>query len=336
MSAGHTGFFAVGRDTFIKACELGVTEAAVFLVLARGSGGDNVTTNWSAQAAQTRLHVRWSRADSALKALIRSRLVQRVRDSTRPSYKIAKKGDLIWLPNSLVDGAVDEIAPVARVRQCQDAMALRLLVDLYSAQNLREDGGVSTSVVRCEYEREAIGQRGLWTIWAFRESVQSVTWTQLSRPHYRPQEELTEEEIMAGKNPGVDFFQRFKVLTNLGLVQWVPYLFEGPEGEPIHPLWEASDIPEERTLALACEAAAQRCLTDGQIHYAFEELGADILAPAPSHILKATLKGVARLRYRPHTAMTSAWWADTITSCRQYAEQYSEVYPRLGYERETA
>src|SRR5215204_5721268 len=51
--------------------------------------------------------------------------------------------DLIWLPNELVTGAVGEESPVERVRQTQDPMSLRLLVDMYYAQNLCEDGGVS-------------------------------------------------------------------------------------------------------------------------------------------------------------------------------------------------
>jgi hypothetical protein len=54
--------------------------------------------------------------------------------------------DWIWLPNTLVTGAAGETPPIELVRQGQDAMTLRLLVDLYHAQNLRDDGGISRKI----------------------------------------------------------------------------------------------------------------------------------------------------------------------------------------------
>ena len=64
----------------------------------------------------------------------------------RGQFEIAPKPagdplDWIWLPNSLVVGAQVEVPPVELVRQTQDVMTLRMLVDFYHAQNLREDGG---------------------------------------------------------------------------------------------------------------------------------------------------------------------------------------------------
>lgn len=82
--------------------------------------------------------------------LAANRLLKIQKGSTRPAYALAKKGTPIWLPNALVDGAAGEVPPVARIRQTQNPMALRLLVELYREQNLREDSGVKPSVIWSE------------------------------------------------------------------------------------------------------------------------------------------------------------------------------------------
>jgi hypothetical protein len=48
----------------------------------------------------------------------------------------------IWLPNAFVTGATAETPPLELLRQSQDVMALRLAIDLYFSQNLREDSGI--------------------------------------------------------------------------------------------------------------------------------------------------------------------------------------------------
>src|SRR5215204_5375835 len=155
------GFFAVGRQTVISACKVGVNAEAVFLVLARGSGGDNITTGWSAQAGSKYLGIRWKTASSAITQLERAKIITRDKASstTRPRYTLSKKGGLIWLPNSLVDGVGGEIPPITKMRQTQDAMALRLLVELYAKQNLREDGRISPQVIWPAYDRAQVAQR---------------------------------------------------------------------------------------------------------------------------------------------------------------------------------
>src|SRR5829696_201780 len=121
----RAGFFAVGRQTAIAACNLGVNAGAAFLVLARGSGGDNVTTSWSAQAGSKYLGTRWKTANTAIAQLERAKIIKRDKasSSTRPRYTLAKKGELIWLPNSLIDGFAGEVPPITKLHQTQDAMA---------------------------------------------------------------------------------------------------------------------------------------------------------------------------------------------------------------------
>jgi hypothetical protein len=73
------------------------------------------------------------------------------------------------LPNTLVDGAAGEISPLELVRQTQDAMTLRLLIDLYHAQNLCEDGGVSRQSVWKKYDRIKVGESAQLAVWGFSE-----------------------------------------------------------------------------------------------------------------------------------------------------------------------
>jgi hypothetical protein len=314
-SPTHKGFFAVGRDSFATACGLGINPAAAFLVLARGSGGDNITTGWSAQAVATYLGLRWSTGKDAIDRLQAAKLVKREKDSTatRPRYKLANKGEAIWLPNTLIDGAAGEVAPVTKMRQTQDSMALRLLVELYTSQNLREDGGVSPRVVWRAYERERVGEHGADVVWRFHAPREWISWgNPVTSPHHE-----------SGDSPGKGLFRRLAVLARLGLIEWVPYLFEGPEGEPIHPLHGESSLPVEVALYEACYDAATRCLTERQYENALDEGG--VLVPVRAHIEQVQLIGVARLRYRPHTRLTSAWWAEHTARCGQFAQRYEEI-----------
>ena len=313
-----SGFFAVGRDTFIQACSLGMNPACALLVMASGTGKDNATTKWSAEAISSHVGVRWSTAKEAIKALLKiGSVVLKPGKSTRPSYKLAKVGDLIWLPRSLIEGAANEVPPVTKVRQTQDVMLLRLLVELYSAQNLREDGGVRLEVYRQHYDRRKAGQQAAYAVWDFTESGSMVSWTGITRPHRR--EVLTEKEQAEGENQGVDFFARIRRLESLGLIDSVPYLFEGEKGEPIHAL-AANGLPIEQALYEAATSAAARMLTEGQYQRA-----QSILVPVLAHIGEVQLIGLMRLRYRPHTRLTAACWAEHHAVCQEYIDRYETL-----------
>ena len=316
------GFFAVGRQTFISACGLGINPACAFLVMACGTGKDNVSTRWSAEAVGNHAGMRWSAAKEAIEALCNAELVTKGGKPARPNYKLKKEGDLIWLPRTLVEGAANELVPLVKLRQTQDHMALRLLVELYTAQNLREDGGINTKTVYQSFERRKAGQHGAYTVWCFTGGTSFVCWDEVTKPHRRAV--LTAEEKEAGSNAGIDFFRRFSLLQSLGMVEWVPYLYEGEDGEPIHPLnWNNNGLLMERELYDAATAAAARMLTDGQIEHSERFEG--ILAPVLNHIAEAQLIGVARLKYRPQTAMTSAWWAQHQSVCEGFTEKYNSL-----------
>lgn len=196
-------------------------------------------------------------------------------------------------------------------------MALRLLVDLYGSQNLREDGGISTKVILQKFERKRVGQQGAYTVWEFACTNTYLIWSEVTTHHRR--DVLTEEDIQAGKTAGSDFFQRLELLLSKGLFEWVPYLFEGDDGEPIHPMM-SSGFDIERNVYVAATEAARRMLTVGQIAHVN-----GVIVPVANHIKNVQMVGVARLTYRPHTKLTKAWWADHSVTCQKFTAQYAAM-----------
>src|SRR5688572_13213702 len=116
-------FFAIGVPQWAAACELGLRQAVALLVLARGSGRDNSTTTWSAEAVCNHSGMTWRRAKEAIALLEAQKIVVVEKDGARPIRKIARPEDveqLLWLPNELVTGAGKEIPPVKRLREASD------------------------------------------------------------------------------------------------------------------------------------------------------------------------------------------------------------------------
>jgi hypothetical protein len=244
------------------------------------------------------------------------------------SFTIAPEPDLepdwIWLPNELVTGAANEAPPVELVRQTQDVMTLRMLVDFYHAQNLREDGGIGRGFTHQKYDRFEVGRQSQYVVWGFSaQGITSVVWNGSTTCHRR--EKLTDEEKAAGQNAGIDFFRRQSQLVGLGLIEWVPHLFESDElsAEIIHPVGLAGSASLEDRLGLAAHEAGRAMLTDGQREWAAEK--GLWLAPVPRHVANVQMIGIARLRYRPHTRVTAAWWADLNAKGEKYITRYSAL-----------
>jgi hypothetical protein len=239
----------------------------------------------------------------------------------RPAPEI--KPELIWLPNELVTGAAGETPPLELVRQTQDPMTLRLLIDLYHAQNLREDGGISRQIIYGKYERTQLGQQAQFVVWGFKHQGGEAWDRWPISPHkYEP----TEEEKKAGSGWGVDFWKRWGCLVGLGLIDWVPHLVESGErsGEIIHPLGlGASDSIEDR-LGTAAQAAATALLTEFQRGMAISDY-IECLVPVARHMADVQLVGIARLRYRPHTRMTAAWWAELNEQAEKHLARYDTI-----------
>lgn len=332
---GIGGFFAVDARSWGVACGLGVNAAVAYLVLARGTGPDQATTRWSVAAIERYTGIPRLRAATAIKALEDYPLIAVEERGKRPKYRLlpahkvlgtrAKKGadpDWIWLPNELVTGAASEIPPVELVRQGQDVMVLRLLVDLYHDHNLAEHGGVSPFVVRKQFKRSRIGQRGQYVAWGFRDDGLSAWRDGAVVPHAIPAENSHRGEWSADA-----LWPRLNALQDLGLVEVVPFLFESDskDAAPIHPLnMRAPEGSLEGQLARAAEDAGMVVVTEGQLDIAVRD-GFDVIVPVPRHVANVALIGILRLLYRPRTRMTSAWQADLQEKTPGYLAKYREI-----------
>jgi hypothetical protein len=336
-------FFAIDQRTWALVCEWGVNPAAAYLTQACGTGRDNRTTAWSINAIRTYTGMSLSRAQEALGRLIERRVsVLTTGGSRRPRYdlppwhKIERRKqkdtpELIWLPNAVVTGASGETPPVQLLRQTRDAMTLRLFVDLYHAQNLRDDGGVSRRFLWQKFERHEVGRRGQMTVWGFSDPAEWVSRTGPIEAHCRAmtKDELENRSASDKRDSrnwtGSDAFRRIKTLVDLGLVEWVPHLFEGDDdgAEPIHAYGLGNGGTVEDRLGAAAHVSGVALLTERQADWA-EEQGLR-LAPVPHHFANVQMIGVARLRYRPKTRMTAAWWAELTSKGEAYIRAYKEL-----------
>lgn len=141
--------------------------------------------------------IRWTAAKEAIEALCEAGLVSAGGKPARPVYKLKKDGDLIWLPRTLIEGAANEVPPVAKLRQTQDVMTLRLLIELYSAQNFTRRRGNQHQGRLPELDRRKAGQHGAYTVWCFTGGTSFVCWDEVTKPHRRAVLTAEEKEVEA-------------------------------------------------------------------------------------------------------------------------------------------
>jgi hypothetical protein len=336
MTASNSGrghFFAIDQRNWAKAWDCGVNEAVAYLTLACGTGRDNRTTSWSSEAIHKYTGVAWSRGKQAIENLCRAGLIGRAEAHTRqkPRYALLltspkasddESNELIWLPNSIVTGTPNgEISPVHRLRSYGDAWALRLFVDLYHAQNLRDDGGISPQVIREGFDRKKISEHGIFNVWGYKQG--GLTLWPNSPPfvaHKRRPKSQSNEDAPE--------WQSVKILQEMGLMRFVPHLLENdsPQAEIIHPLGIGRNGEEliETEIGVVARAAAERMCAEWVMQHA-EDDGFDAFCPIPRSLPNVQLVGIARLRYRPRTGMTAAWYANLQESGRAAKEKYEEL-----------
>jgi hypothetical protein len=267
---------------------------------------------------------------SAAENLARLGLVQRSEDGAYRDLLLADldpSAEYIWLPNTLVTGTDrGEESPVRRLRSAGYIWTLRLLVDLYHAQNLRDDGGISPRILCEKYERTLVGQQGIFNIWAFKSGQQWLKWNGPFAAHQtRPQAKGEDHPV----------WENIKQLCRCGLLKFVPHLWESDsaEAEVIHAYGikgiageqleiEIGEAAHQAGLRMALEAKVTRAQLGGYSR----------VAPIKNPLPDAQLIGVARLTYRPHTKRTSEWFAEL----KENAPRWIHSYQELGAPEQTA
>ncbi len=292
---------------------MGLNPAVAFLVLARGSGHDNITTHWSAEAVRRYTSMSWLRAKESLAALgSNKRIVASVTANGRlRSRKLVIPDDAeqwLWLPNALVTGAGDESPPVARLRQSQNLEHLQTFIELYGVQDLAGDGGLPRSLVRTPYRRGQICDYGQFTVYGFNRDETRLCWNRGPLERFK------------GKGKKESAWLCLGALEDMGLLETVVYLAESdsPEAELLHPLTGGK---EAQDVAIAAVVAAQS-LPSG---FNYEAAKYEYTLPVLRHIGNPAVVGVSRLVYRPHTKLTAAWFAQYREACTAYAARYSAL-----------
>lgn len=338
MSKGNKGFFAIDPTKWAKACDLGMKPACAYLVLARFTGPDNVTTSASTNAVENYSNLSRSRSKESIDVLCKQGLIEKVKDGTHPRYKIqlgsttkeppastpaqlrrkAQREKLkesepqevqrngIWLPNSIVDGVVGAPSPLQQLRQTQDVMTLRLFVELYSGQNLIEDLGVSRQILFQQYKRTLVAEFAEWNIWGFDLDGTRGGYHPVAKSHYTQGKwNITKGDFEVDPKA---FFARVKQLEDLGLLQWVPVVFESDsfDAEPMFELGDPTSVVPSAADEAADALLAKRFGSETAVAKEVEPF--DFYLPVLRHVSKVQVIGVGRLRYRPHTSMTSTWW----------------------------
>ncbi|MBS9781496.1 MAG: hypothetical protein KGV56_03285 [Gammaproteobacteria bacterium] len=145
----NKGFFAVSKNDFLAAWELGLNPALAYLIIAQGTGGDHVTSAWSANAVAQRIGVDWSVANKAIKKLLDEGLMTNVSKNKKPRYKlnISDKPKMIWLPKIIIEDTIDKPSAIKRLKAHRDPTTTRIFVLLYSYQLMPKYGGINYNLL---------------------------------------------------------------------------------------------------------------------------------------------------------------------------------------------
>lgn len=289
-------FFQIDSKMLGVAARLGVGPLVAYLVLARGSARDNSRSTWSVNAIEKKTGLGRVRAGTAIRKLNEFSAVERIKGGTRPVYRLMlpEEPKWIWLPNTFIDGAGQEVPPIEKLRRWQDADRLEFVVRLYDMQNLPEAGGIHWSNLRRTYSRRKIWSHAIYDIWGFNEEARIYSFD-------GPIGSLVE-----GFGWTKDQFWTFWTeLEEIGLIEPATYVVESLDVDAgiVFP-FDAAICPEaEREAAMLADAILMPTEAAPSFADHCAVIAVEKCYPA------VQLVDVYRLRYRPKTAMTAAWIA---------------------------
>ena len=232
---------------------------------------------------------------------------------------IRQQTELTWLPNSIVDGIFGQNSPCELIRQTQDVWLLCLLVTLYRYHELTFSQGLPPCLLCQTYSRRHVAEFRNLDLYEFASKDLLVD----------PRSGLVLFFGSSGSAKPADeqFWDRFTLLQTLGLVNFVPHLLDGPEGETMFPIIQKQDgndaTPAEGDLFDAigvANLAMARSKTGRHMTSSLDKLFVFV----PNHIRKVQVRGIARLRHRPRTKVTSEWLSQSDSLLR-WAEYYRKL-----------
>ena len=156
------GFFSIDSGAFRCAAVGGINSAIAHLMLARGTGPDNVTTQWSVNAIEQRTGISRPNASKAVKDLIARGIWKKTRDGLHPIYEA--------VPGNQVPGGPftdEEQAAIAAIRDSKPVYESKATIDALKAR-----GVVNTITTQDR-------RRGRY------HNFDSSNWTRRRPPHWR-------------------------------------------------------------------------------------------------------------------------------------------------------
>ena len=235
------------------------------------------------------------------------------------------KTELTWLPNSLVDGLEGRVPPIEILRQTQCPWTLCLLVALYSHQELTFSQGISHSVLYEKYTRKKLGEFREFDHYEFTRDDTTVS-------EFAKIVHLFENSP-SGRPLAEQFFEAIDLLCRLGLVSFIPHLFDGPDGEVMFPLVHRRDGADctaaEGELFDAVQAASKALEPFDPYSSPKGDSDANevIGVLIQNHMKKVQVRGIARLRHRPRTTVTANWLAQS-----ERWKEWADFYQNLNRE----
>lgn len=315
-------FFIVDRDVFLQACERGMNAAVSYLVMARGTQGNNRTTKWSANAIAERAGITRPRATAAIGELIDSGVVELVSGGARPHYRLHlpdSDNGYLYLPNSIIDAVGEEIPPIERLRQTRNITNLKVFILLYGIQDLDNAGGLPSEM----FDHAPFTTQVLYSNNTMRLEIADSCTYKLSWSWYGKSSIFS--LIYMDFN---DFTSSFFELKDMGLVSVYVKVFDSPDddGEIIGNTCNYSYVSELDNATRRKRKTTAKWPTD--VHYMI----------IPAHIKSANLKCIGVMRYRAQTSKTARWMALESKNIERADNLYSsavKLETALAIERES-
>ncbi|RUR91071.1 hypothetical protein [Pectobacterium polaris] len=286
------GIFIIDRSVFLLACDIGLNAAVAYLIMARGSQGNNRTTRWSANAVSQHAGITRMRSQEAISQLIDKGIIELTQPGTRPQYKIELPDsdiEYIYLPNAIVDGVGKEIPPVERIRQTRNIITLKAFILLYSIQDLDNTGGMPLEMfIGDSSEHLCLYQNDVMKIVCCESSTWKINWTWYAKSSIFA---LVDIDFN-------DFKSSFDDIRSMGLLAVWGEVFDSPDidGESIGVCWSYDSVAElDYQLRLGKKA--------------FAKWPSQGLYMITSKHTQPCMKSVCRMTYRAQTTKTARWLA---------------------------
>jgi hypothetical protein len=322
----HTAVCSVRANA---ALDLGLEAGLAYLVAARGTGGDQRTTKWGANAIESREILGRVAAGRALAQLEREGLMTKPDGGKGRTYlrKLAEpvivgkdaegrpqRAPSIWYPNVLVDGVNGGKSPLATIRETRNPDVLRLLLRCYEHCDLARHSGIPLAMMRTEFTMKELGVRAEWRVFGL-EIGRSISAREFGGPL-----------LSSGPHEWDRFWTAWRMLEKLQLVVRVAYILDGPPGtgELLLPAGWGEDAEESHFGAM--QEAARRLMTRTErSNRAKGDVlkGSTWFAVVPQHVQQPHAVLLYRPRYLPDTQPHRDWlrrlerWRDRAAAWEQ-------------------